>query len=498
MTPRQTDVSVGTSMAERRPGRDRVARVAAIGRCQVRQVAALSCIFMVVALSGSATASGATPSHSPSVEVAGPSVAGLEPGGLVTEPVVDGVVRVVGDGMGRDLGDGRNREVEIGPDGVVWVARGARVVALGRPGVVEPRTQGWQSVPRRLSVSPDGVLWAMEDGGTPVSLEAGSWMDRSDDVLGPGGSLGVVPDGSIWRVIAGPDGNHLAELTADGWVTHESPELAKLLDDRRPRLSFAGTSDGLTWLGVDRRGQGGGLASFDGVVRSVIEAIGPYMEPRVFQVAVAPDGALWVLADVTETRGTVPLAYMLARFDGRGWTTWTGAEGMPQDQSLALVDGSPVLPTPMVVGPDGTVWFSIERVGFDHVRRLGVLTGRRPQPQAWGPGSRGRRRWVDLDHWHSRWALRAGARCGGPDRPALNDSHRSVTRLFKRTSASPGARKSLPWWSAIAGWQPCAAAPRVTGPVQACAVAAPRSLCRCRRPAPVGRGGLDGEVVAPG
>ncbi len=94
-------------------------------------------------------------------------------------------------------------------------------------------------------------------------------------------------------------------------------------------------------MGCRRRLLGGGLASFDG---QRWQASGPPRErddAPVSDVETTPDGDVWAVMEDAEATPPRPVA---ARFDGRRWVSYGGAEGM----SGAVQD--------LAIGPDGTVW----------------------------------------------------------------------------------------------------------------------------------------------
>jgi hypothetical protein len=66
----------------------------------------------------------------------------------------------------------------------------------------------------------------------------------------------------------------------------------------------------------------------------------------VYNLAVAPDGTVWVVIVEWSLR-TPKGIWSLARFDGDGWTVFTETDGMPQHLVYS-----------MAVGHDGVVWIT--------------------------------------------------------------------------------------------------------------------------------------------
>ena len=180
MATHQTGVSVHTN--ERGSGYvgRRLPPTWAHGRTIAVLVLALLLLHSIV---GVATKAQVSPSAEPvaCIEDGVSGVSGIDE--WLTIPLGAGIVRVTGDGTGHDLTGGRVREVEIDEAGTIWVAQGRRIIALGRPGAIEPRALGWQALPRRLSVTHEGELLAEEEvlvaGGRVLDAPVGRF--RRDD-----------------------------------------------------------------------------------------------------------------------------------------------------------------------------------------------------------------------------------------------------------------------------------------------------------------------------
>ena len=283
--------------------------------------------------------------------------------GLVTRTVGPGVLQVIADEAGHRFDGGRIREVEVGRDGTIVVAQGRRVIVLGEPGAITPRSDGRRSVVRALHLTPWGELWAVEDGGSVVVAEDGHWVDRSGSMRGAGSSIGALDDGSVWRVARSPHGpNEIVKLDGTGWAPSESVGLEESLGGGVGRYDFARTSDGRVWLGIDRGDRPGGIATYDEAGWRG-DQLGTAEAPRALGLSVGTDGSLWVIAD-RRLHDTRPGEYVLLRHHEGTWSAIGPEQGMPQDKVGAWTDWDPTAPNIIMVDPDGRVWFSVRGIGL--------------------------------------------------------------------------------------------------------------------------------------
>jgi hypothetical protein len=177
-------------------------------------------------------------------------------------------------------------------------------------------------------------------------------------------SLEVAPDGAIWMngweglqgslYVARFDPSIGLKAGDEGWTIYKSA-------DSFPGAFMVGavTPDGLVWGTVPE----GRLASFDGQSWTDSQSwtfhttAGSLPLDNIRGLAVAPDGALWV---VTSSG--------VARLDGEGasdgaWTTYT------MDNGLASGIGSAI-----AFAPDGAIWFGATR--FQPTQAEGTLPTR--------------------------------------------------------------------------------------------------------------------------
>ena len=392
MTSHRPDVRVSFAMPRH-----------ALGSRSSRAYAPRRAVLFGVALVVLALLAG--PSHAASVNIGStpptPLSACEAPEGLVTQMVAPGVLQVIADDAGHRFDRGQVREVEVGSDGTVVVAQGRRVIVLGEPGAIAPRTDGWRSFVRFLHLAPWGELWAVEDGGSTVVAEGGRWADRSGGMRSAGHSIGTLDDGSVWRVARSPGGaNEIVRLDGADWVPAASEDITESLGVGSGRFDFERTTDGRLWLAIDHGDRPGGFATYDQVGWKG-DVLVPGDTPRVLALTVGPDGSLWAIAD-RKLHDTRPGEYVLLRHDEGTWLAIGPERGMPRDEAKAWTDWDPTVPTVLTVDQEGRVWFSIYGIGlysFDgsdfhrvelpHARR-GVLDLRvAPDGSVWIVSSRG-------------------------------------------------------------------------------------------------------------
>jgi len=268
---------------------------------------------------------------------------GDEVDGLARWDPITGEYRTLGRGDG--LLDTAVFSAARAPDGTLWLATygGANTYDGTRFAVGLTTEQGLKGETTwNLWVQSNGTIWVATNQGYILSAWDGlSLNDRSDtenaDVWGPGieaafsewtqfNSMAEASDGILWF---GTHGKGLFSFDGTAWQQYtESDGLASGSVE-----GVAVTPDGTIWLDVI-----GGLTRFDGTAFEIIDPAvmgdrrGEYPE----DLAVGPDGALWVL-----TRQAV-FRYL----DGE-WEIWEQVDGMDLGGTASLV-----------VGEDGSVWVS--------------------------------------------------------------------------------------------------------------------------------------------
>ena len=261
--------------------------------------------------------------------------------GMVTEEVEPGVFRVVNDGV-RDLsypvgGWGVSGfMVDVTPDGSVWLSARAGGQGLFRLGE-EPVFEDLEGFPPYREVAPDGSLWAIgdvpDDRSGIFSFDGEGWTVRAtttDDFS----ALAVGPDGTVW----------VAAIDRDKYC----PDIE------------AGDCSGIVLLRLEDDGSLTTIEDWSDVYDG---------DAVVYQLAVSPDGDVWLVGTSARARGPSAVALRwrgmgshpgsrgmgprrdgpvprlrsgrhavgegqahgggLARFDDPGWTTFTEADGAP-------------------------------------------------------------------------------------------------------------------------------------------------------------------------
>ncbi len=183
----------------------------------------------------------------------------------------------------------------LAPDGKLWAATSAGVVVwdleTASPTVFsEADGLGGRSVDH-VAVAADGTAWAIGDSW--LAHYDGTWTLLGDDVvdadvLTPVGDMAVGPDGAAWIAAGGPDA--LIRVDTDGATTYAVPDDALLATPWA--RSIAVDADGTVWAATWQSG----VLAFDGEWQHF--GVGDGLPSEVVgNVAVAPDGSVWVGGD---------------------------------------------------------------------------------------------------------------------------------------------------------------------------------------------------------
>lgn len=260
---------------------------------------------------------------------------------------------------GDGLADGTVFTVARAPSGDLWVATyaganrwdGARFVhgLTDDDGLLGETT--WN-----LWVQSDGTVWVATNQGYVLSAfdgtnlrhfsdaDSASWMGEGIAAVFPPFTqltdMAEAPDGTLWF---GSNGNGLFSFDGEEWQRFTEDD--GLVSGSVEAVAIDG--DGTLWLDVI-----GGLTRFDGTTFEVIdpEVMGAWQGEYPDDVAIGPDGALWVVA------ASVVFRYL----DGE-WESWDSADGLAFRELRTLT-----------IGEDGSVWVA----DLDGVARFGeVLFG---------------------------------------------------------------------------------------------------------------------------
>jgi ligand-binding sensor domain-containing protein len=248
----------------------------------------------------------------------------------------DGLSRFDGQDWSYSLDDAEVNVLAVAPDGSLWAGVACEVrrfdgiawEAVGRCGDDLPLGNILE-----IAFTPDGAAWVANGFGV-ARYDGDSWVVYERLVH----SLDAAPDGTLW--VNGWEGTqgsqYVARFDGETW-TNFGPA------DSVPGGFSAGavTPDGLVWGLV----QGGRLASFDG--RSWTDEdswafydVGGHLPlVDIYNLTVAPDGALWMTG-----------SGQLARFDPRrppdeAWTIYSSGSSLVEGYVGA-----------MAFAPDGAIW----------------------------------------------------------------------------------------------------------------------------------------------
>jgi RNA polymerase sigma-70 factor (ECF subfamily) len=233
-----------------------------------------------------------------------------------------------------------------------WRSRAGRWMAdaMGVAGVLD------------LARTADGTLVAATTEGVAARRD-GAWSLRW---MGNAQGIAVAGDGTVWF----GDNTYPTRLGRIRGLRLDDPTFAALLPPTPDAAlayitSVASGIDGSLWVGMSEFRPGsddggdaaaalrGGLLRFrDGAWERLSVVPAPALSRRrVANIAVAPNGDVWVAWDGRPGDGGRLVEAAIGRFDGRAWTVFGAADGLPDRLTVAGV----------AAAPDGVVWLATDR-----------------------------------------------------------------------------------------------------------------------------------------
>jgi hypothetical protein len=276
--------------------------------------------------------------------------------GMVTETIGPGIYEVMNDGAGHDFREYELRRmtfdaVHAGPDGAVYVVAKDQADESTKPEIVDNaetpdfwqvgapgtygRDDGGYAVAEHLGFTPDGTVWSWSNYDLG-SFDGDAWTDRGREprrygetgyMSGSYQAFHVQPDGTVW--LQALDTPHaVSRIDASGWTDYGE---ADGIDG--PAWQIEGTADGDVWVAT--YADGPSIYRFTGDTwERHVPVAGSSAE--YYELRSGGDGSLWARTEDG----------YLARYDTDGWTSWSTADLVPDDEKVSA----------WVVGRDGTVW----------------------------------------------------------------------------------------------------------------------------------------------
>jgi ligand-binding sensor domain-containing protein len=233
------------------------------------------------------------------------------------------------------------RRVAKGTDGSLWIGTTDN-------GLIRVKRSPWEIFTREnsglpdnrvgaLVFSPDGTLWVATEKSGLTRLHGRQWQSFTSENSGlPNNevnALACTSDGALWA--KSPAG--ITRFFQGQWQTFTEQDCKPLAHWYG---TLAATPDGALWVGT-----GGGLARY---YQGKWRVLTPENSPLPFtggveQLAVSPEGALWVRGTIFQ-RSPPGVTYSLARLSQGLWQVY------PPKQWLPFADGG------MAVTAGGDVW----------------------------------------------------------------------------------------------------------------------------------------------
>jgi len=225
------------------------------------------------------------------------------------------------------------RALTVAPDGVLWVGAGCGVARLPNPAETGEVDQHWQAIATCDSLHGNVHSVASAPNGSAWIATDFSLYHLSDEewTVYEGRmptALAVAPDSTIWVSHSPLSGGELSAFDGHAWITHTGS-----LPIGPPVTSLAAKGDGSVWAGARH----GGLARFDGRSWTEYGVADGLPSERVADLVVTPDDVLWAITDEGP-------AYL----EGDAW-------------KKVLLDRDCGTTNAMGFAPDGSIWLGTSR-----------------------------------------------------------------------------------------------------------------------------------------
>ena len=181
-----------------------------------------------------------------------------------------------------------------------------------------------------IAEAPDGSLWAATYDGGVFHWDGGSWTDVCGrPTRAEISHLAIDADGGLWVAPNGPTSvvSVVSYFDGTGWSTPPSKPgwSTDLGGPNASSSALVAPVDGSVWWAC------GGVAHFDGKAWTGVPHEGVDLSGTV-SLAVSPAGTVWAATGSVTLPGDAwgPRSGIhVARFDGRSWTVYDSADGLP-------------------------------------------------------------------------------------------------------------------------------------------------------------------------